>query len=404
MALKRQLYDLLEGGTRTAASHRAVDNFLCVLIITNVLAVALESVPRFEAEYGRGFILIEYISLAIFTIEYLVRLWVCTELPPLKRLSPPEARRRYALSPFMIIDLLAILPALLVNLIGLDLRFMRIFRLLRLLKLARYSPTIITLGRVLWQERQSLGAVLVITFGLLMLSASIMTIFESEAQPNAFGTIPDAMWWALATLSTVGYGDVVPITATGRIFGGFVTVLGVTLYALPIAIIAASFTNEYHRRDFVVTWGMVARVPLFVKIDPATLAKIGGLLRSKTVPSGYQIVHKGQPADSMYFLVAGEAVVDVDGHRVKLEEGDYFGEIALLRDTHRGAHVFAVTECRLLQLMKIDFQGLLETDPSLRAEIAKVADERLREGEWSHVDMPNEEVRNQPQRDSDEDP
>ena len=98
------------------------------------------------------------------------------------------------------------------------------------------------------------------------------------------------------------------------------------------------------------------------------------------------------------------AVVDVDGHRVKLEEGDYFGEIALLRDTHRGAHVFAVSECRLLQLMKIDFQGLLETDPSLRAEIAKVADERLREGEWSHVDMPNEEVRNQPQRDSDEDP
>jgi voltage-gated potassium channel len=404
MALKRRLYDLLEGGTRTGTSHRAVDNFLCVLIITNVLAVALESVPRFEAEFGREFVLFEYTSLAIFTAEYLARLWVCTELPPLSRLSPTEARRRYALSPFMIIDLLAILPALLVNLIGLDLRFMRIFRLLRLLRLARYSPTMITLGRVLWQERQSLGAVLVITFGLLMLSASIMMIFESEAQPNAFGTIPDAMWWALVTLSTVGYGDVVPITAMGRVFGGFVTLLGVTLYALPIAIIAASFTNEHHRRDFVVTWGMVARVPLFVKIDPATLAKIGGLLRSKTVPSGYQIVHKGQPADSMYFLAAGEAVVDVDGRRIKLEEGDFFGEIALLRDTHRGAHVFAVTECRLLQLMKIDFQGLLETDPSLRTEIAKVADERLHEGELSHVDRPNEEARNQPQRDSDEDP
>lgn len=404
MALKRQLYDLLEGGNRDAVGQRAVDYFLAVLIITNVLAVALETVPRLEAIYGRGFILFEYVSLAIFITEYLVRLWVCTELPPLRRLSPAEARRRYALSPFMIIDLLAILPTLLVSLMGIDLRYLRIFRLLRLLKLARYSPTIITLGRVLWQERQSLGAVLVIMFGLLMLSASIMTIFESEAQPNAFGTIPDAMWWALATLSTVGYGDVVPITATGRIFGGFVAVLGVTMYALPIAIIAASFTNEHHRRDFVVTWGMVARVPLFVKIDPATLAKIGGFLRSKTVPSGYQIVHKGQPADSMYFLVAGEAVVDVDGHRVKLEEGDFFGEIALLRDTHRGAHVFAVTECRLLQLMKIDFRGLLETDPSLRAEIAKVADERLHEGELSHGDMSDEEFRNQPQRDSDEDP
>ncbi|MFP6705719.1 MAG: ion transporter, partial [Alphaproteobacteria bacterium] len=123
MALKRRLYDLLEGGTRTGTSHRAVDNFLCVLIITNVLAVALESVPRFEAEFGRGFVLFEYTSLAIFTAEYLARLWVCTELPPLSRLSPAEARRRYALSPFMIIDLLAILPALLANLIGLDLRF-----------------------------------------------------------------------------------------------------------------------------------------------------------------------------------------------------------------------------------------------------------------------------------------
>ncbi len=96
--------------------------------------------------------------------------------------------------------------------------------------------------------------------------------------------------------------------------------------------------------------------------------------------------------------------MEVDGHRVKLEEGDFFGEIALLRNTHRGAHVFAVTECRLLQLMKIDFRGLLETDSSLRAEIAKVADERLHEGELSHGDMSDEEFRNQPQRDSDEDP
>ena len=309
----------------------------------------------------------------------------------MKLLAPGAARRRYACSPSMIIDLLAILPTLVAGAFGMDLRFLRIFRLLRLLKLARYSPTIITLGRVLWQERHALGAVGVIMFGLLMLSASIITIFEGAAQPEAFGTIPAAMWWAMATLSTVGYGDVVPITAMGRVFRGLVTLPGVAMYARPIAIIAAGITNESRRRDFVITWGMVARVPLFAKLDPVALSKTGGLLRSKSVPSGYEIAHRGQPADSMYFIVSGGVVVDIGDHRETLEEGDFFGEIALLQDTQRRAHVFAVTECRLMQLMKSDFHGLMETEPTLRREITKVADERLARGEWAHGDMLDEE-------------
>ncbi len=399
MALKERLYDLLEGGNRATASQRSVDLLLGILIVSNVLAVALESVPRYEAQFGTAFVWFEGISLAIFIAEYLIRLWVCTEHPPMKRLSPGEARKRYALSPFMVIDLIAILPTLVFSVVGLDLRFLRVFRLLRLLKLARYSPTIITLGRVLYEERRALGAVVIIMFGLLMLSASVISIIEGEAQPDAFGTIPAAMWWALATLSTVGYGDVVPITPAGRVFGGVVTLLGVAMYALPIAIIASGFTNESRRRDFVITWGMVARVPLFAKLDPVALAKIGGLLRSKSVPSGYEIAHKGQPADSMYFIVSGEVVVDIDDHRVTLEEGDFFGEIALLHDTHRRAHAFAVTDCRLMQLMKSDFHGLMETEPALRQEIAEVAAERLRQGEWAAGDvgdMPDEEIRDQP--------
>ncbi len=401
MAPKQQLYDLLEGGNRATASQRGMDFLLGLLIVANVLAVALESVSRFHDQYGGAFAAFEYFSLAVFSAEYVIRLWVCTEHPPLKRLAPGEARRRYALSPFMIIDLLAILPSLIVSIIGVDLRFLRIFRLLRLLKLARYSPTIITLGRVLYEERRALFAVVIIMFGLLMLSASVMTIIEGVAQPEAFGSIPAAMWWALATLSTVGYGDVVPVTAPGRIFGGIVTLLGVAMYALPIAIIAAGFTNESRRRDFVITWGMVARVPLFAKLDPVALSKVGGLLRSKSVPSGYEIVHRGQPADSMYFIVSGEVVVDIDDHRVSLEEGDFFGEIALLHDTTRRAHAYAVTECRLMQLMKSDFHGLMETEPALRAEIAEVAAERLRQGEWSATDlgdMPDDEIRDQPLR------
>ena len=352
--------------------------------------------PRIDAVYGPMFKAFDLTSLAIFSAEYLARLWVCTEHPPLKRLRPGEARWRYARSPFMIIDLLAILPSLIVSILGVDLRFLRIFRLLRLLKLARYSPTIITLGRVLYEERRALGAVGIIMFGLLMLSASVMTIIEGAAQPEAFGSIPAAMWWASATLSTVGYGDVVPITALGRFFGGLVTLLGVAMYALPIAIIAAGFTNESRRRDFVITWGMVARVPLFAKLEPVVLAKIGGLLRSKSVPAGYEIAHRGQPADCMYFVVGGEVVVDIDDHRVTLEEGDFFGEIALLHDTERRAHAYALTECRLMLLMKSDFHGLMETEPTLRQEIAAVAAERLAKGEWSQGDISDEELQNKP--------
>ncbi|MDP6344545.1 MAG: cyclic nucleotide-gated ion channel [Alphaproteobacteria bacterium] len=392
MAIKVRLYDLLEGGNRTEPAQRLVDYLLGLLIVSNVLAVALESVPRYEARHGEAFQLFEAFSLSVFTIEYLIRLWVCTEHPPLKRLPPWQARRRYAASPFMVIDLLAILPAMVVGLIGLDLRFLRIFRLLRLLKLARYSPTIITLGRVLYEERRALGAVLIIMFGLLMLSASIMTIVESEAQPDDFGSIPAAMWWALATLTTVGYGDVVPVTALGRIFGGFVTILGIGMYALPIAIIAAGFTNESRRRDFVITWGMVARVPLFAKLDPVSLAKVAGLLRSRSVPSGYEIAHRGQPADCMYFIVSGEVVVDIGDRRVTLEEGDFFGEIALLYDTQRRAHAFTLTECRLMLLMKTDFHGLMETEPQLREEVAAVARERLRDREWAEGDIAEEEI------------
>jgi len=402
MAIKQRLYDLLEGGNRAKFSQRLVDYLLGLLIVGNVLAVALESLPDIDSAHVKFFAVFEIFSLTVFTIEYLTRIWVCTEHLPLKRLKAGEARRRYALSPFMVIDLLAILPSLVVSVIGIDLRFLRIFRLLRLLKLARYSPTIITLGRVLYGERRALGAVVIIMFGLLMLSASIMTIIEAKAQPEDFGSIPASMWWALATLSTVGYGDVVPITALGRIFGGIVTLLGVAMYALPIAIIASGFTNESRRRDFVITWGMVARVPLFAKLDSVSLSKIGGLLRAKSVPSGYEIAHRGQPADSMYFIVSGEVSIDLDDHRMTLEEGDFFGEIALLHDTQRRAHVFALTECRLMQLMKVDFHSLMETEPKLREEIAEVAAERLRQGEWSQGDlgdMPDEELHNQSSQD-----
>jgi len=377
MTLKQRLYDLLEGGNREEPAQRLVDSLLAVLIVTNVVAIALETVPRIAAAYDAGLRTFELVSLAIFVAEYLGRLWVCTEHVPLSRLSPWTARRRFALSPFMVIDFVAIAGGLLATTIGVDLRMLRIFRLLWLLKLARYSPALISLGNALYEERRSLGAVVVIMFGLLMFSASVMSLIEGHAQPEEFGSIPAAMWWAMATLTTVGYGDVVPVTPLGRVFGGFVTILGVAMYALPIAIISAGFLSQQTRRDFVITWGMISRVPLFAKLEPTSVSKIASILRARRYPAGFEVAHRGEPADCMYFVVRGELLIDSGERTAVLGEGEFVGEVALLYDSQRMVHIRTLTECRLMLLMKQDFRSLLETEPALRAEIEAVVKERV---------------------------
>src|SRR5262249_12374483 len=154
-------------------------------------------------------------------------------------------------------------------------------RLFRLLKLVRYSPALQTLKRVVAHEyRALLGALLVMMIGLLFAS-TIIYMLEHNAQPDKFASIPDAAWWALATLTTVGYGDIVPIPPWGRVFGGVVMILGVCMFALPIAIIATGFSIESARHEFVVTWSMVARIPLFSTLDAAEVAEVTKLLYTR---------------------------------------------------------------------------------------------------------------------------
>jgi len=369
MQMKQRVYELLEGGNRTEPAQRLIDLFLSVLIVANVVAVALESVPAYGDRHAAGFLAFHVASVGLFILEYLVRLWVCTEHGPLSKLPPMAARRRYARSPFMVVDLVAIIGAVLPFLIGVDLRVLRIFRLVWLLKLVRYSPALISLGRALYDERHALAAVGVCMFGLLMLTASVMNLIEGEAQPEAFGSIPAAMWWSMATLSTVGYGDVVPVTPLGKVFGGLVTIMGIAMYALPLAIVANGFANQQTRRDFVITWGMLSRVPIFASLDPVSISKVAAILRARRYPAHYEIAHRGDPADCMYFVVSGELMVDTGERRAVLEEGEFVGEVALLHDTTRMAHIITLTECRLLLLMKHDFHGLLEAEPALRAAL-----------------------------------
>ena len=182
------------------------------------------------------------------------------------------------------------------------LRVLRLFRLFRLLKLLRYSPALLTLKRVVAREYRALLGALLLMMMLMLFSAAIIYFLEREAQPDKFGSIPAAAWWALATLTTIGYGDIVPITPWGKVFGGIVMLFGLGMFALPIAILATGFSQESARHEFVVTWSMVARVPLFSTLDAAEVAEVTKLLYTRLFQPGATIVHAGDPGGAMYFI------------------------------------------------------------------------------------------------------
>jgi voltage-gated potassium channel len=275
------------------------------------------------------------------------------------------------------VDLLAVLPFWLALVLPIDLRVLLVFRMARFLKLARYSPAMRSLLDALYNERRALFGCFVILLGATLLAASIMHVIERHVQPDKFGTIPDAMWWAIVTLGTIGYGDVVPVTALGRVVAAVTIFVGLIMVALPIGIVATAFADEIHRRDFVVTWGMVARVPLFAELQATDIADIVRLLRAQQVEAGDVIARRGEPAHSMYFIAAGEVEIELKHERVRLGPGHFFGEVAALRRTHRSATVIAVTRTSLLVLDAQDLHVMMDREPRIAKRIREVVRTRL---------------------------
>ncbi len=240
--LRAKVYWWLERPDREAWGPKLLEVALVVLIILNVSAVILETVDSIYQSWEGAFSVFEGISLCIFIVEYLLRLWIVPE----NQDSP--SRISWMRSPIAIIDLLAILPALLYLFIPIDLRILRTFRMLRLLKLTRYSPALGMLLAVFEEEAGAFFAGFFILMLMLIFAASGAWLAEHSVQPDAFGSIPEAMWWAVATLTTVGYGDVTPITVAGKLFGALVTVIGIGMAALPAGIIASGLNEQIHRR------------------------------------------------------------------------------------------------------------------------------------------------------------
>ncbi len=251
---RRRCYEIVEQSRGNDCASRWFDLFLISIIVLNVTALVFESVPDYEARFETYFYWTEVLTTIVFSIEYLLRLWSCVEAPRFNKptLPPWQQRLLYVVSFMALIDLLAVVPFFMFQ-FGLfpiqDLSFLKTLRLFRVFKLTRYSRTMQLLQHVLNENRQLFIATLAILIVVMLIAACGIYLFERDAQPQAFGSIPAAMWWAFATLTTVGYGDVTPITIGGRIFGAGITVLSVGMVALPAGILASSFSEQIRNRE-----------------------------------------------------------------------------------------------------------------------------------------------------------
>lgn len=374
--LRNRVYQVIEVGRGESVASRLFDHVIVTLILLNILTFCLETVPEIDAEWGTWLRTFDIFSVAIFTVEYLLRLWTAVEVPMLSRLPPWRARLRFARRPMLLIDLLAILPFYLGSAMGVDLRALRAFRLLRFLKLTRYSPAIHTLLRVISNERRSLAGAFVLLLGALLIFSTGIYYIEGSVQPDKFGSIPDSAYWAMTTLTTVGYGDVTPVTPLGKIWASITMLCGLCILALPVAIIATGFSTEVGRHDFVLTWSLMSRIPLFAELEADEVARLMPLLHAKSVSPYVEIISDGSPGDAMYFVASGHVrqlrAATARDYRI----GDFFGVTAMLEDSLNAGSYRAITRTRLLKLYRDDFAKLELAAPPLAAHVRRVSEAR----------------------------
>ena len=349
---------------------------LFLLAVGVVVAIAMvETLPNSDYTTNSFIRHIREAAWIVLTVEFFLRIWAEPE-----RTTPRGAlvsRIAYLRSPLGIVDLLAVLPAW-INLVhAVDLHWFELAAALSLFKLSRYVPALSLVWNVVVRQSRSIFAALVVLSILLVVAATVIYFFEYEAQPDSFESIPQSLWWAITTMATVGYGDMAPITPIGRLIGGIAMVFGIAMFAVPAGILASGFAEELRKRDFVVNWQSVARVPLFARLDATAIASVAQLLKPRSVSANQAIVRRGDVADSMYFIMEGEVEVELTPTPVRLKQGEFFGEIALIQNIRRTATIFSITNCRLLVLEAVDFHRLVDQVPELKEHIEQTSEERL---------------------------
>lgn len=340
-----------------------------------VASMVLATEPSLQSTFGAVIDPIFWTVASLFAVEYVVRLTLAPWAHWAHRGEHWQARLHFATSFFGVIDFAGALPVIALA-AGMESGPARLFGAFWLIKLAPYAEGLKLVGRVLRTARGPLLSLFLGFLMVMMLAATLAYVLESDAQPQKFGSIPLALWWAITTLTTVGYGDVVPVTVLGRMLAAVVMFCGIAVVALWAGILATTFADEIRRSAFLKSWDLVARVPYFNGLGAGMIAEVARLLKVRDVTAGTTVMRRGQPGDCMYFIASGEISVKLSPHPMTLREGAFFGEIALITGEQRNATAVALSECQLLALDLADFRELAGRHPDLTAAINEEAKRR----------------------------
>lgn len=366
--LRRRTHDVLEGEPSGSLTAAAIHGGLIVLVLVNVVAAVCETVPGIAADHRLLLSSIETASLVVFVAEFLLRLWAARENPVYGRRGPLRGRLSWLRSSAGIVDFISTVPFVVAFFTSVDFRVLGLLRLLSIMKLARYSPGFRSLAEAIRIERHALAACLAILGVAVLVAATAMYVVERDVQPDKFGTVPDAMWWAVTTITTVGYGDVVPISALGRIVGAATMVTGLVMLALPVAIIATSFARVIGRNEFIATGGMLARMPLFESVDMHTVMDMLPSISTRTYDPGEVILRKGEPVRAVHLVALGEIELERARQRRRFGPGEAFG--GHRDDAEAFLAVRAVKRSRLLIIEEHDVLELCDRIPGLAERIS----------------------------------
>ena len=372
--MKNLIFRLLEDSEKKHGAQPLVNLLIVGLIVLNSIAVALATVESYKVSYKDVFDAFEIFSVVFFTLEYILRIWVCTERSEKIYKHPIKGRLRYIFSPFAIIDLIAILPFFLGSFIEMDLRFMRAFRLIRIFRFASKSITLQALGNVFKKESRTLLAALLVMIIVLFTASTIMYYLEKDIQPDKFGSIPEAMWWGVAALTTVGFGDSVPVSVQGKFLAGIIMILGIVIYALPAGVFASAFVRELQSKSFFDTWNLVAKVPILKTLDALAIGKIVEILEPSEVKAN-QVIDANA---GMYFIISGVVEITRGEQSRELSEGGFFGEMEILFGGKRNVIAKSKTPVELLILRPKYFKEFLEAHMVIRDLIKKEVENRNR--------------------------
>jgi voltage-gated potassium channel len=348
---------------------------VATVMVSAVMAFGL-SINEVHGEFASGeHWAVPFCSL-VFALEYVLRLWAAPEVDETGHIDVEASHRtHYAFSFMGLVDLLCWLP-LVPGWLFEPGDWLSALQMLPLFKLARYIPGLELVGTVLRNESRLLLATLSSLLVLVPLMSALVFAAEHAVQPEVFRSIPHAMWWGIVTMTTSGYGDMVPVTAIGRTLAGFSMLIGIAMLAMPVGIVANGVANEVRRRELLCNYQMVSRLPMFRGLHASAIADIAGLLRPQVMPGRSVVLTRGEMASSLYFIVDGEVEVQLDSGPVVLRVGDVFGEGGLIEDRPRKATVRTLRTCRFLVLDLTDFHTLTQRQPDILRAIRAVAEAR----------------------------